>query len=321
MKLKFVAFSILGISAVFSCTKSDLTSPKEAEIIVQAGVAQTRAGYDEDILPESFVMDILQNSDSDYDYKSVLMNKDGDRYVPNLNRMVWAGTQYSSVDVKAMTIPFGMSAADVNDQNTLVVTVSQDQNYEANLLASDLLVANDGDITVYDSKININFKHLMSKLEIKCVYGSTLNSGNVTIHSVALKNVCVSGGYSYADMSIQPDYMPQAGDISMLVDESGENPVFEAIFFPYVPSENPVLEVVATVENEMRTLNCRIAPKTEVGFVSGRRYTMTVTINGAAIAPSSISIDSEWGVGNEDDDFNLDFGADMEMGEDVFITD
>ena len=45
MKLKCVILSVLATSAVMSCTKSGLTSTKETEIIVQADIVQTRAGY------------------------------------------------------------------------------------------------------------------------------------------------------------------------------------------------------------------------------------------------------------------------------------
>ena len=45
MKLKCVILSVLATSAVMSCTKSGPTSTKETEIIVQADVIQTRAGY------------------------------------------------------------------------------------------------------------------------------------------------------------------------------------------------------------------------------------------------------------------------------------
>ena len=45
MKLKFIILSVLATSAVMSCTKSGPTSTKETEIIVQADIVQTRAGY------------------------------------------------------------------------------------------------------------------------------------------------------------------------------------------------------------------------------------------------------------------------------------
>ncbi|MBR4845326.1 MAG: fimbrillin family protein, partial [Bacteroidaceae bacterium] len=111
------------------------------------------------------------------------------------------------------------------------------------------------------------------------------------------------------------------GDIAMLV-QNGQSPTFEALFFPYNPTENPILTVNATIAGESRVMTCEITPK-KSGFVSGKRYTLTVTINDTAITPTSetFTIDTKWEDGNEDEDFELDFGSDSENGDDVFITD
>ena len=322
MKLKFIILSVLAVSAVVSCTKNEAvsTSTKESEIIVQAGVVQTRAGYGSNVLPETFVMDVKQNSVSKYDYESVYMEQSGNNYVPYDPdfKMVWAGTAYSSVEVKAITLPFGMSAIDA--ENPMDISVSCEQNNGNNLLMSDLLVADSkkGDISVENSNIKINFRHMMSKLDITCKSGTGLD---VKINSVLLENVCVKGQYSYADMAIVADNGYDFDNVSMYVDESGQNLVFEAIFFPYKPTENPVLKVNATIGGEQREMTCVVTPNSS-GFVSGKRYTMTVAINGTTLTPVSdtFTIETQWGDGNNDADFDLDFGADMEIGDDVFVT-
>lgn len=93
MKLKSFALSICAAVACVSCTKDVSLSLKEAEIIVEARVTETRAGYEGTlVLPDMFIMDIVQNSDSRYDYKGVVMKKSGNVYSPESSdiKLLWA---------------------------------------------------------------------------------------------------------------------------------------------------------------------------------------------------------------------------------------
>ena len=311
MKLNFITLSFFAALAFAACTKSESFTPKEAEILVQAGVAQTRAGYEGTaILPAKFVMDVEQNADSKYDYKNVVMVKDGDAYVPENsdNKMIWAGTAYNSVQVKSMTLPYGLTEVGP-DMN---VVVSENQTTEAEILKSDVLVATkaDGDIRISGDMINIDFRHLLSKLEITYAYGSGLSESDVTINSMTLENICTGGGYSYDTMGFQPSVSKTYGDVRMFSNTS--SPKFEMIFFPYVPTENPKLVVNATISGETRQLSCPVAPKNSNGFEGGKRYTLKVTVNNSSITTGSISISSGW---------EIDVDVKPELGDNIFITD
>ena len=311
MKLKFIALPVLVVSALLSCSKSDLNSTKETEIIVQADVAQTRAGYGGSILPDSFVMDVTQGADSKYDYSNVKMIKDVESNVyspesPSVE-LLWAGTDYSAVNVKAMTIPYRMETVG----SLMDVNVSLDQNDPEEILASDLLAANtsDGTIIVSNGKVYINFKHLMTKLEIRCNLGTGLNPGDVEIRSACLDNICVAGQFSYHDMEFPKSQTYSFDCVEMYHDESEH--VFEAVFFPYVPTRNPKLMVDAVILGRECLMSCWISPKDNNGFVSGNKYTMTVTINDSSMSLGAISIDTDW---------KIDVDVDMELDDNIFAT-
>ena len=317
MRLKLISLSILAAMTFSSCTKTDTFSPKASEIVVQAGVAQTRAGYDANNLPSAFVMDVLQNSDPKYDYRNIKMIKNGSIYSPESSdvKMLWAGSAYSSVEVKAMTIPYGMETVDADASMNLQVSI--DQSQVTQLEASDVLWAKDGDISLSDGIIEISFKHLLSKLDITYVL-SGLTKEDISFESVKLKGVCTGGGFSYADMQFDPSVAASKGDVNMYHDSEADK--FEAVFFPYIPEagSNPVLLVEATIFGKPCTLSCSISPKSSSGFESGKRYSMKVTVNHTSISTETITIDAEWGNGNDDLVINPD--VDVEMGDDTFIT-
>ena len=142
IRLKTILLSAIFVMAVFSCSKHEPFSYKGAEIVVSAGVL-TRAGYEGTVtLPDNFVMDIIQNAGVQYDYKTVLMEKDKGRNTYSAVadiKMMWAVNAYTGVDVKAMTLPYGMETVDA--ANSMQIAVSENQSSESEILKSDLLAA------------------------------------------------------------------------------------------------------------------------------------------------------------------------------------
>ena len=305
IRLKTILLSAIFVMAVFSCSKHEPFSYKGAEIVVSAGVL-TRAGYEGTVtLPDNFVMDIIQNAGVQYDYKTVLMEKDKGRNTYSAVadiKMMWAVNAYTGVDVKAMTLPYGMETVDA--ANSMQIAVSENQSSESEILKSDLLAATKktSEITVSEGNVKINFSHKLSKLEINYAFGEGLKASDVQIHTVALENVCVKGGYSYSEMAFDSAIDKVLGAISMYHDSSKN--LFEAIFFPYVPSSNPRLIVNATILGQERVMTCPIVPKGTSGFVSGKRYTLNVTFTNNSVNVNSVGIESAWDDDTEDREFD-----------------
>lgn len=310
MKNRKVLFASLAIFLLSACDDINNTVPAltEQTITVTASIAQhTKAGYESGVLlPEKFVVDVNQGAEEKYNYSLVEMTKDAGTNTysaPAGTELLWAGNNTAPA-VKAMTIPFGLTAVD--PENVMAVSVSLQQNDAANVAASDMLgatSATEGCITVSGTNINIEFKHLLSKLDVTYNFASEFNENTVAVNSITLQNICTTGGYSYAEM----DYVSTNlgyGDIVMYKNASASTA--EAIFYPYKPTENPSLLINATIDGVEYNFTCPVVAKDANGFVGGKRYTMTVTIVGSSVSGTDASIANGWDTNTEDESFVTD---------------
>lgn len=291
---------------VSGCEKSGADqSHDERTITVTAGVvSQTKAGYESGVLlPEKFFMDIIQGDDAKYNYTLVEMTKEagGNTYsAPEGTKLLWADENYSA-SVKAMTVPYGLSA--VTDDGVMEVNVSLQQDDAANVAASDLLGATsavNGGVTIDEGVINVTFSHLLSKLNVNYTFSSEFANNTKSVNSLTLKNICTTGGFSYADMSYDKTDLDY-GDVTMYLDPTKSTA--EAIFFPYNPSENPILSINATIDGEECTFTCPVVAKSADGFVGGKRYTMNVTIVGTTVSETLATIAQGWDTDTKEESF------------------
>jgi hypothetical protein len=216
--------------------------------------------------------------------------------------LLWADDTPHSATVKAMTIPMGLT--NVDETNVMEVNVSLQQNDESNVVASDLLGAtstSNGGITIKDSNINIEFQHLLSKLDISYSFDSEIEGESIDVNSITLQNICTKGGYSYATMALDATNMSY-GNIAMFHSAGDREGTAEAIFYPYKPTVDPTLVINATIVGVEYNFSCPIVPKNASnGFVSGKRYTMKVTIVGTSVSGTTASIAKGWEDGGEKD--------------------
>ena len=303
-KHKFL-ISLLAIIPLSACENNEINRPlNERAITVTASVQQTKAGYENGVLmPQNFIMDIYQRSDEKYNYSLIEMTKNtsGNTYfATNGTELLWADENHNA-DIKAMTIPFGLSTVD--PENTMIINVSTEQNNPLNVAASDLLGATsqpNGGITIENTNINIEFQHLLTKLDVKYEFSSEFDEYTVEINSITLQNICTTGGYSYAEMAHTAATL-QYGDIKMYNNTSESTA--EAIFYPYRPTENPSLLINATIDNEVYNFTCPVVAKDTNGFIAGKRYTMKVSIKGSSVSGTEVSIAKGWDNNTQDESF------------------
>lgn len=297
---KFFQIIAVSATALLTACEERLTSPDcETPITVTSQVSETtRAGYEGTTnLPDNFVMDIYQGGGS-YDYSLVEMTREQNSNTfsaPNGTLLLWKGTDtnHSGASVKAMTIPDGRTTIDPT--NAMIISVRPDQTNADAVEASDLLGAKSGDgITINGDNINIEFRHLMSKLYVNYTFAEGLTG---TVNSITLKNTCVKGGYSYKDMDYANSSLSY-GDIKM--HHNSTDKATEAIFYPYTPTSNPQLEVSIKVNDVDKTLTCPIQFKDNNKSFEGRKkYIMNIRINGTTIDNTSITIVKDWTEDNE----------------------
>ena len=290
---------LLSAAFIVSCNEK-IDTPEQMDtadrIVVKTEVeGQTKAGYEgTTALPSEFVMDIIQGDDQNYNYSLIRMTKEdtGNTYKsPEGTVLLWADAEHKNVYVKAMTIPSGMTSID--PEKPMKVGVCTDQTTDENIRKSDLLGAVSGeDIIIDGNDININFNHLMSKLYVTCKIQDELAEKSVKINSIQLENICIEGGFSYSDMDYSSEIEGTLGNISMFLN-GGENTA-EGIFYPYIPQEDPILVVKTTIEGANKDFRCPISLKDKNGFLGGKRYKMTVRINGTKIENSTINVVKDW---------------------------
>lgn len=305
MKNKKYWHALLAVLLLSACDNSDGIIPPldEQPITVTADVVQhSRAGYQSNVLlPEKFVMDITQTDDAKFNYSLVEMTKKGtNTYSATDGReLLWADETHTAT-VKAMTIPFGLTTVD--GTNAMPVNVSTDQTIDTNVAASDLLGAtseSNGGISISGSNINIEFQHLLSKLDVAYEFTSEVEGNSIVVNSITLQNICTTGKYSYANMALGSESLGY-GNVAMFKSGEGREGTAEAIFYPYKPTNNPTLVINATIDGENCTFSCPVVPATN-GFISGKRYTMNVSIVGTSVSGTTASIAKGWEDGGEKD--------------------
>lgn len=301
---KFIQILAVSATALITACEEQLTSfDCETPITVISQVSETtRAGYESSNyqnLPSKFVMDIYQGGGS-YDYSLVEMTRQSNSNTytaPNGTLLLWkGGTDHSGANIKAMTIPDGQSPIDPT--NAMTISVRTNQTTDADVKASDLLGAKTGDgITINGDAINIEFRHLMSKLYVNYTFADGLTDKNPLVNSIALKNTCIKGGYSYSNMDYDTSIQPEYGDIQMF--HNSTDKAAEAIFYPYTPTSDPQLEVSININGADKTLTCPIELKDNGSFEGRKKYIMNIRINGTTIDNASIIVVKDWTEDNE----------------------
>ena len=309
MKTKNYLYVMLIALMLSACNDTNGIIPPldEQPITITADVIQyTRAGYKSGgLMPEEFVMDISQKGDAKFNYSLVKMKKDEGANTYSADRvLLWADDTPHTATVKAMTIPMGLTTVD--GTNVMEVNVSLEQDVESNVATSDLLGAtstSNGGITIKDSNINIEFQHLLSKLDISYSFSSEIEGESIVVNSITLQNICTKGGYSYANMALDATNI-SCGNIAMFHSSTEDRKgTAEAIFYPYKPTEDPILVINATIDNVDCNFSCPVKLNNDNGFISGKRYTMNVSIIGTSVSGTNATIAKGWDTNTEEQSF------------------
>ena len=288
---------LLSAVLIASCNEiidaeKDKIDTKE-NITVVSEVSHTKAGYEgTSVLPTEFVMDIDQKVDN-YNFSLVTMYKEeGNLYREQEDiTLCWAGNDHSNVEIKALTLPYGLDKTSFD--KAMTINVCQDQRDEENVIKSDLLGARSGDgITIEGNDIKISFNHLMSKLYVSYSISNETYDSKATINSISIENTCISGGYSYINMDYDSSVSKVFGDIQLYHDSKEHTA--EAIFFPHMQTESATLVINVTINGINKVLKCPVTLRNAQGFLGGKRYKMTVKINGNGIENSSVTEVRDW---------------------------
>ena len=286
MKNKFLILAATA-SILAACSNNDVPQAdnlKDTPITVTAGVAElnSRAGYEgTNVLPETFYLSITQDTEdatSMYNYTNVLMTKGTDNVYTSTDNLLWKGSN-RDVAINAYT----------TDAESF--TVQADQSTDANVLASDLLGAvstTQGDVSITDNNISINFRHLLCKLDVTFSWGTEL----ATATDKAIKSVMYQGFGTDVTLDRATCAVTNGtttADITAYVTTADEGVTYlsEAIFAPQM-AETPKIVVTTTIDGVDRVFSIGVKAPAD-GFAPGNRYTMNVTIGGTSVENGSVT--------------------------------
>lgn len=282
MKTKYFAFAALA-TMLASCSNDEDFVPqdnlKDTPITVTAGVAAltTRAGHDNNNLPETFYISIDQTG-SNYDYTNVKMTKNSSTNAyESETPLLWAGGT-ETLTVTAATYPLdGASLA-----------VETDQSTEDNLKASDHLYYYNEEVTPSENGISVEFSHIMSKVMLTIKLGDEFNESNNPITGVTFCGTKAS----IADDAAVADITPLAGAYTV--------PTTDA---PNATAEYEVILVPQTVAADGFTVQFNVGERvfawtspSAVTLEKGTQYTLDLTA-GKDIVSSATFSSSAWGAG------------------------
>lgn len=288
MKNKFLILAATA-SILAACSNNDVPQAdnlKDTPITVTAGVAElsTRAGYEgTSVLPATFYLTVTQDTEdatSKYNYTNLLMTKGADNTytAPASANLLWKD---SSRDV----------AVNAYTTDAESFTVQADQSTDANVLASDLLGAvstTQGDVSITDNNISINFRHLLCKLDVTFSWGTEL----ATATDKAIKSVMYQGfgtDVTLGRATCTVTSGTTTADITAYVTTADEGVTYlsEAIFAPQM-AETPKIVITTTIGGVDRVFSIGVTAPAD-GFASGNRYTMNVTIGGTSVENGSVT--------------------------------
>ena len=303
--MKTLTASVLAVFCFIACSeKIENEIPGSGkEITVRTEISsQARAGYEgSEVLPPYFYMDIIQGGNGRFDYSLVKMTKEeaGNIYkAPKDNLLLWADSEgHSNASIKALTLPYGLS--EIDSEKPMEISVCTDQTSKEYVMASDLLGAtSDNGIAIEGDEIKIMFNHLTTKLYVSYRFANEGAAESMKINSFALRNICVSGGFSYAEMDYDNSVSKGFGNIDMCHDKTDNSA--EAVFYPYIPETDPILVAHVSVDGMVKELTCPVRLKSSDGFIAGKRYKMSIEISGSAITNASINIIKDWDTDNDE---------------------
>ncbi|MBP3552265.1 MAG: fimbrillin family protein [Bacteroidaceae bacterium] len=288
MKNKFLILAATA-SILAACSNNDVPQAdnlKDTPITVTAGVAElnSRAGYeDTSVLPETFYLSITQDTEdatSMYNYTNVLMTKGTNNVYTSTDNLLWKGSN-RDVAINAYT----------TDAESF--TVQADQSTDANVLASDLLGAvstTQGDVSITDNNISINFRHLLCKLDVTYTWGTEFD--NVTTKTI--KSVMYQGFGT--DVTLDREACTvTSGTTTAYIKAYVNELTSEAIFAPQM-GDTPKIVITTTIDDVERIFSIGVTAPTD-GFASGNRYTMNVTIGGTSVTDGLVTatLANGWG--------------------------
>jgi hypothetical protein len=203
MKIRTNKYLTMAVTALMmaACSSEDVPqvdSVTNTPIRIHAMVAEleSRAGYGGTVLPDIFYLSVANTNNPTYSYSNVQVTKSGSEWVPN-SPMYW---QNSTTEVTVTAATFALNGAQnlavQTDQSTADYVVASDHLYMAATSQSYAEVKNGEEVTKATGAINVNFSHIMSKVNLTITLADEFDATENPISNVTFQGTVASRNYN-----------------------------------------------------------------------------------------------------------------------------
>ena len=298
MKMKTNKYLTMAAAALMmaACSSEEVPlvdSATNTPIQIHAMVAEleSRAGISGAADFNKFYLSVVNSSSNTFTYENVEVTNSGSAWAPVGKQMLWQNSE-TSVEVTAATFPLNSA------QNLAVQT---DQRSGDNVIASDHLymaATSQSYAAVTDTKaagaINVNFSHIMSKVNLTITLADEFDAATNPISNVTFQGTVASRNYNagtWSDITgvTATDIIPFE-DAYTEPTQAAPNATasYEVILVPQTISSG------FAVQFQIGSRMFKWTSSAAVTLESGKQYTLELTAGDEKVSGASFS-SSAWG--------------------------
>ena len=291
MKMKTNKYLTMAVTALMmaACSSEDVPqvdSVTNTPIRIHAMVAEleSRAGIDDNTDFSQFYLSVVNSGDpTNYSYSNVEVTKSGSEWVPE-ETMLWQNSE-STVSVTAAT--FSLNGAQVlevkTDQSTADNVVASDHLYMAATSQSYAEVKNGEEVTKATGAINVNFSHIMSKVNLTITLADEFDATENPISDVTFQGTVARRNYNagtWADI----DGVTATDITAYAVGYTKPTATYEVILVPQQVAANGF-----AVQFQIGSRMFKWTSANAVTLESGKQYTLALTAGDEKVSGASFS--------------------------------
>jgi len=297
MKMKTNKYLTMAVTALMmaACSSEDVPqvdSVTNTPIRIHAMVAElkSRAGIDDNTDFSQFYLSVKNSSNSNYSYSNVQVTKSGSEWEP-ASPMYW---QNSTTEVTVTAATFSLDGAQnlavQTDQSTADYVVASDHLYMAATPQFYAEVKNGEEVTKATGAINVNFSHIMSKVNLTITLADEFDAATNPISDVTFQGTVASRNYNagtWTDIN-----GVTATDIkAYAVEYTKPTATYEVILVPQTVTAGNF-----AVQFKIGGRQFKWTSANAVTLESGKQYTLALTAGDEKVSGASFS-STAWGNG------------------------
>ena len=294
MKMKTNKYLTMAAAALMmaACSSEDVPqvdSATNTPIQIHAMVAEleSRAGIASDTDFSQFYLSVKNSSNSNYSYSNVGVTKSGSGWEP-ASPMYW---QNSTTEVIVTAATFSLDLAVQTDQRTADYVVASDHLYMEEDEQSYKEDKNGEEVTKAAGAINVDFKHLMSKVNLTITLADEFDYATNPISNVTFQGTVASCSYTAGT--------GWATITACAVGYTKPTAQYEVILVPQQVAANGF-----AVQFQIGSRMFKWTSADAVTLESGKQYTLALTAGDEKVGDASFS-STAWVEDNNEDDNNI----------------